>query len=175
MEQNHAKEQAQAQYESILEMLEALDIEGAASQYAKDLTRERCEELLAEACIDCRPDEPLEDLREAVAVNIADGTIEQPGDMEWDEDDARERIQEDPLSVEVRSGWHTPGDAPQVEEFCILLCTGGPAVQIRGELDEHCEPCRAWLEYRDWGTPWTQYFDAAQDTLLQYAGQFYYG
>ncbi len=37
------------------------------------------------------------------------------------------------------------------------------------------DPCRAWLEYQDWGTPWTQFFDAEQDTLLTYCRQFYFG
>ena len=59
-------------------------------------------------------------------------------------------------------------------EFCILLSTGGPASRIRGELDNG-EPCRAWLEVQDWGTPWTQYFDIEQDTLLAYARCFYFG
>lgn len=90
-------------------------------------------------------------------------------------DDAEQRIQEDPLSIEVRSGWTTL-DAPlKAEEFNILLSTGGPAVRIVGELDEYMQPVRAWLEVQDWGTPWTQYFGASQETLLTYASQFYYG
>jgi hypothetical protein len=55
------------------------------------------------------------------------------------------------------------------------LSTGGPALRIRGELDEHKQPDRAWLEYQDWGTPWTQYFDVEQDTLLQFCQVFYFG
>lgn len=91
-----------------------------------------------------------------------------------DEDDARQRIQEDPLSVEVRSDWASPGEELTAGEFQILLCTGGPAVRIMGELDRG-EPVRAWLEYQDWGTPWTQYFDASSDTLCQYASHFFFG
>jgi hypothetical protein len=56
----------------------------------------------------------------------------------------------------------------------ILLCTGGPAVRIVGELDRGT-PCRAWLEYQDWGTPWTQYFGAKSDTLCEYAANFFFG
>ena len=70
-----------------------------------------------------------------------------------DEEEARQRIQEDPFSVEVRSDWTTPGEPLEPSEFTILLCTGGPAVRIVGELNLG-EPCRAWLEYQDWGTPW---------------------
>lgn len=92
-----------------------------------------------------------------------------------DEEQARERIQEDALSVEVRSGWASIGETLTPEQFCILLATGGPAVRIRGELDEHQEPQRAWLEVQDWGTPWTQYFGAEQYTLLAYAQCFYFG
>jgi hypothetical protein len=60
----------------------------------------------------------------------------------------------------------------EASEFCILLCTGGPAARILGELDEHGEPYRAWMEYQDWGTPWTQFVPANQDVLLSYARCF---
>jgi hypothetical protein len=39
-------------------------------------------------------------------------------------------------------------------EFMILLCTGGPAVRIRGELDRYSEPEKPRIEYQDWFTPW---------------------
>lgn len=92
-----------------------------------------------------------------------------------DQDAARDAIREDPLSVAVRSGWETPGAELKAAEFQILLCTGGPAVRIMGELNEYGEPCRAWLEYQDWGTPWTHYMRASQATLLDYARCFYFG
>ena len=102
-------------------------------------------------------------------------------------DDAEQRVHEDALVVCVRSDWHPPsnmhgagenGDAPT--EFYILLSTGGPALRIRGELDRG-EPSRAWLEYQDWGTPWTQLIHDARgepvdsDVLLAYARCFYFG
>lgn len=102
------------------------------------------------------------------------GLVEAAGDCE-SEDEARQRIEEDALSVKVRSGWTTPGETLEAEEFCILLSTGGPASRIRGELNEHKEPRRAWLEVQDWGTPWTQFFGADQDVLLAYASCFYFG
>jgi len=98
---------------------------------------------------------------------------------EIDGEDAHDRIQEDPLSVEVRSDWHSPGDGndkPAVYE--ILLCTGGSAVKITGELNEYCEPETAQIEYQDWGTYWKRYTDtnsAEDEVLLDYAQQFYYG
>lgn len=88
-------------------------------------------------------------------------------------------IYEDPLSVEVRSGWYAPtaGDKPQPEEYCILLCTGGPAVRIIGGLDQYLTPEWARLEYQDWGTPWTAFNLPDQElaAVLVYAAQFYYG
>lgn len=93
-----------------------------------------------------------------------------------DEDAAREAIEQDALSVETRSGWHAPGEAGEDEEYCILLCTGGPAVRIIGELGQYGEATSARLQYQDWGTPWTEYITTreAHDALVQFAG-FYVG
>ena len=101
---------------------------------------------------------------------------EQAGDCESRED-AERRILEDALTVEVRSAWRTPQDEPVDTEFRILLCTGGPAVQIRGELNSYGQPCRAWLEYQDWGTPWTARINEPgdEDALLEYARCFWFG
>lgn len=104
---------------------------------------------------------------------------EQDNDGGGDEREAAERtIHEDALSVEVRSGWRTiEGQKFEPEEFRILLCTGGPAVQIRGEIDQHGQPIDPILEYQDWGTPWTIYplMEADEEALLTYAQQFYFG
>jgi hypothetical protein len=143
----NAREQAQAQFESIREMVE-----------------------------------DLEKAREA----DLDGSAA---------DEAYERIQEDALSVEVRSGWHTcdqwHNDSHwEPAEYRILLCTGGPAVQITGKLSEHGEPETACLQMQDWFLPWTDYrpLDTApgavahgyldpkaEEILLVYARQFYFG
>ncbi len=95
-----------------------------------------------------------------------------------DRETAIERIQEGPLSVEVRSDWHEPGDEKsKPTEYNILLCTGGPAVRIIGELDECQQPKTAKLEYQDWFTPWELYRTTEEEyeALLTYAGLFYYG
>lgn len=95
-----------------------------------------------------------------------------------DREDAERRIHEDPLEVEVRSGWYAPGTTPEPPaEFLVLLCAGGPAVRIVGDLDEYGVPERARIEYQDWGTPWTEYavYDADKETLLTYCRQFYFG
>lgn len=93
-------------------------------------------------------------------------------------EDALETIREDALSVEVRTDWHAVGaedSAPT--HYRILLCTGGPACQIIGELTEHLEPKTARIEYQDWGTPWTNYPLSSDEEaiVLEYAQQFYYG
>jgi hypothetical protein len=93
---------------------------------------------------------------------------------------ALQNILEDPLSIEVRSGWTVLGQGLVAEEFNILLATGGPAVRIVGELDQYKEPARAWLEVQDWFTPWTEYtggYDGGRymETLLTYARCFYFG
>lgn len=90
---------------------------------------------------------------------------------------AVEEIQEDPLEVSVRGGWHTPGETADDEEYLILLCTGGPAVRITGDLGQYNEPKTARLEYQDWFTPWVEYrLDSEEEEiLLTYARQFYFG
>jgi hypothetical protein len=93
-----------------------------------------------------------------------------------DQEAAREAILGDPLSVEVRSAWHTPGaiDACAPYEYKILLCWGGPSVQIIGELDDRNEPYSARLQYQDWFTEWTDYplTQWKEELLLKYAQQF---
>lgn len=137
----NAREQAQAQFESIREMVEALQ------QFD-----------------DC-------------------------DDVEMSREAAEQRIHEDALSVEIRSEWHSPGTQPSdvPAEYRILLCTGGPAVQIVGKLSERGEPETACLQMQDWFLPWTDYQPSwnsaamyaakqdAQDVLLAYARQFYFG
>lgn len=94
------------------------------------------------------------------------------------EEDAAQSIREDALSVEVRSDWHEPGTAPDLfSEYNILLCTGGPAVRIIGDLSKYSEPETARIEYQDWGTPWTNYpiTHEQQEKVLTYCRQFYFG
>lgn len=175
-ETDHAKAQAKAQYESICEMVAYLDEEEGAERFASKLSLIECANLLEKSGLVVPAD--ADDLREAVANAIKDEEIYGPDhDEEFHyPEGARERIQGDALEVAVRSGWYSPGsDDNDPQEFFILLCTGGPACRIRGELNQHGEPDRAWLEYQDWGTPWTKYFDADQDVLLAYSRQFCFG
>ena len=139
-------------------------------------------ETIAElaAALECDFDrlEELRDMDERDADEQAElsDLEEQAGEFS-DRDEVEQRIQESPLEVTIRSGWYTPGDEPEQEEFRILLTFGGPALQIRGELNEYNEPSRAWLEYQDWGTPWTEYHGegCSKDALLSFSRCFYFG
>lgn len=113
-----------------------------------------------------------EDDKELIELEQAAGDCES-------EEQAREAIQNDALEVQVREDWHNPGEQHNTpSEFYILLCTGGPAVRIMGELDNALQPSRAWLEYQDWGTPWTELVSMEsheRDALLTYCQQFFFG
>lgn len=92
-------------------------------------------------------------------------------------EEAEREIHETPLSVEVRSDWHTPGGTATLAEYRILLSWGGPASQITGELDENGEPENARFEFQDWGKPWTEArsLNPLQlSRLRQWASQFYF-
>jgi hypothetical protein len=95
-------------------------------------------------------------------------------------DDTYNEIMESPLSIEVRCDWHTPDGDNKPTEYLILLTTGGPALRIIGDLDEHMTPCSAKLQWQDWGTPWTTIWSKDnvsidEDMLLTYARYFWYG
>lgn len=83
-----------------------------------------------------------------------------------DEDEARERIQDDPLSIEYRSDWSTDKTALEAAEVCLLLTTGGPAVRIIAELRDGCAH-RPLLQVQDWGTNWTDYYEEGITEILQ--------
>lgn len=94
-------------------------------------------------------------------------------------DEAREAIEESPLSVEVRSGWHAVGATPDepAAEYCILLTTGGPALRIVGALDNGSPDEWPRLEWQDWGVPWTAYklSGRQRDNVCAFASVFYFG
>lgn len=173
-QQESLQEIGKAAMSSITEMIDATNRERAAESFSDSLTREQCIKILTEECgIEC-DDEDLETLREAVASNIEDETCE-PDGWEFDEDSAREAIQEDPLEITMRSDWVSSKDEMVPSEYCILLCTGGPAVRIIGDLDGG-EPTSARLQVQDWFTPWTDcFFSSDEDEdLLAYASNFFF-
>ncbi len=98
-----------------------------------------------------------------------------------DETDApRTEIEESPLSVMVRTGWFQPGQklSAELDEYELLLTTGGPALRLTGKLDGYGQP-DDWprLEYQDWSTPWTEYLPAREhrEALQKFASVFWYG
>ncbi len=97
---------------------------------------------------------------------------EAAGDCE-SEDDARERIQEDPLSLRI-FGEKRDGEW-EADNYELLLGTGGPAVRIVGDLGEHGEAGSARLEVQDWFKPWTEYAQTDDDVLMAYVGSFCFG
>jgi len=98
-------------------------------------------------------------------------------------DQAQQAIQENALDVLIRNEWTNPccqTHNPTPTDFQILLCTGGPAVRIIGELGQHCEPDSCRIQYQDWGTPWTDFWcgslpDDTPSKLLAYCQQHYFG
>lgn len=92
------------------------------------------------------------------------------------EEEAREAIEQDAISVEVRTGWMTPGNGEELvpEEFRIVLCTGGPHVELQGDLDRGT-PARIRVIYKDWGTSGEYFPDAEEREALEtYCAQFYF-
>ena len=93
-------------------------------------------------------------------------------------EDMEEIIEGDALSVEVRSDWHTPGQEEEAIEFSILLCTGGPAVRIVGNLGQHNTPETAVVQYQDWFTKWENYTETTEEEdemILDYCNMHYFG
>ena len=159
MNNDNAHSQALAQVASITEMVAALECD-------YDRLQELREEFNAWQEEDCP--EVFEHAEELAELEAAAGDCE-------DREQAEQRISEDALSVEVRSGWHSPHeDAESPDEFRIVLCTGGPPVEIVGDLDQYSQPDRVRILYRDWGTS-GELVDFDHEVVLTYCRQFYFG
>lgn len=81
------------------------------------------------------------------------------------EDVAREYIQESALSCEVRSGWHSVGQPSEPEQFRIVFSTGGPHLEMVGDLDGYGEAGSVELVAKDWGENTVVYEDSEGNTL----------
>lgn len=176
--QDNAKDQAIAQYNSVAAMVAALDVDYSRLEELRE-EKDSLQSDLDDAESESDKVAALEEMKEwEISYGEELQALVNDSNEKDDEDSAREAIQNDALDVQVRSDWHQPGSADNsASEFSILLCTGGPAVRIIGELDQYQQPYRAWIEYQDWGTPWTM-LDSTyinQATLLQYCQQFYFG
>ena len=83
-------------------------------------------------------------------------------DCDSGRDEARDAIHETPLSVEVRSGWHSVGeDAGEPDEFRVVLCTGGPHVELTGDIGGSVR-----VVFSDWGESGEYYPDADERSAL---------
>lgn len=174
---DRAKNQAAAQLSSIREMVAALDKRRAIEILVSGLDRINREEILINNGA-IFPDDPTDDdLGDMIIEGVMDGTIEPEHGFEFDEEAARQTIQEDALSVEVRSGWYSDPSNLKPDVYTILLCTGGPACRIIGDLSERGEPESARIEYQDWFTPWVDYpLDREEEAdVVKYAQQFWFG
>jgi len=84
-------------------------------------------------------------------------------EKDGDDSEALEEIYSSVLDVSVRSDWQPPGRRFEPSEYQLLLCWGGPAVRVIGELDGG-DPVTAHLEYQDWFTPWEKLRITAAET-----------
>lgn len=164
-----ARDQALAQVASICAMVDALDVDYDRLGELRDSAEENHKIVVsyAEKMSDWQANATAtEELAELADLEEKAGECES-------EEDARERIQEDALSVEVRSDWCNPGEAVEAAEFRIVLCTGGPHVELIGDLGRGT-PTSVRVLYRDWGDS-GELFDFDHDKVLRYCVQFYFG
>lgn len=172
-----AREQARAQYEFIEGLIRAYDVEWdrlgelreARDDFVEDRLREiegETKELAIASWRELNPDDAqeLEELEKIAGEYDSQAEVYQ-------------MIKDDPLEVSVRSGWGSPYETLEPEEYRILLCTGGPAVQITGDLGGRWhEPQTARLEFQDWFTWWEEFSDGVDESvLLRYASFFLEG
>lgn len=157
---DNAELQARAQVESIVAMVAALRVDYG-----------RMEELREEIAACCTASAHGLERESALKRELAE--LESAAGECTSEDDARERIMGDALSVEVRSDWESSASEFTASEFRIVLCTGGPHVEIVGELDNG-SPSRVRVIYKDWGTH-GELFDFDHDAVLRYCSEFYFG
>ena len=120
--------------------------------------------------------ESIMELMAAVDQARRDGTARFEGEQ-MEAEDLQERAREFPLSLLVRSGWSAPGGDLIAAEYEVLLCTGGPAVRIRGDLSEYCEPKTASLEAQDWFISWepVAVTEEENEILLALVSLFWFG
>jgi hypothetical protein len=144
---------------------------------------ERTERAKAQAQAQLADIEEMVTCLQQAEVEAQDIGTEDQGDLEvWQKaktfEEAREEILDSALSVQVRTDWHSVGadEACKPTHYKILLCWGGPAVQIVGTLDDSNQPDSARLQHQNWFTAWEDYplTQAEEETLVKYALQFHF-
>jgi hypothetical protein len=98
-------------------------------------------------------------------------------DADPDNDDLQEELRGLALCQDVRTDWQSIGQDLEPTQYRLLLCTGGPAVQVVGDLDEAGDPCTARLQRQDWLTPWEDVTltEPEEEMLIWFAQSFYWG
>lgn len=90
-------------------------------------------------------------------------------------EDVIDTVKDNALSVEVRSTWTTNTESFEAEEFRIVLCTGGPHVEIRGNIGLHGQPEDPEVYSSDWFEGLQRFPLADYDALEWFCGLFYFG
>lgn len=166
-ENNYAKQQAISQVQSIVGLIAAYNCDFDRLEQLRDERSDWLDDNANDSALwaSAHPSE-AEELAELEA---------QAGEYE-DQDSVHDAIMEDPLSVEVRSAWTTLDDTDNMTpaEYRIVLCTGGPHVELVGDLDTNGEPTRVRVLYSDWGCH-GELFDFDRDAVLEYVSKFFYG
>jgi hypothetical protein len=98
-------------------------------------------------------------------------------DADPDNDDLQDELRNIALSQEVRSCWQILGQPLEAGMYRLVLCTGGPHVEIVGSLDGVGDPDAATLYCQDWGTQKTEVpiSQPEEELLLWFARSFYWG
>lgn len=180
-ELSHSEQQAVNQLESIKEMVAALECDYERKEQLETEMEDACtgqseHNVWGDEWLQATAEDDQHAMQEGAAelIELREATGECT-----DRDDAQQHIDEDPLEISVRSDWYTPGgeEDQKPAEYLILLCTGGPACRIIGDLDEHGQPTSARLQHQDWGTPWTEWIVNSGDhmALMAYVQCFYFG
>lgn len=169
-EQDYAKEQAIAKVESIAAMVAAYEMDWDRLEELKD----EYESLKYDAGLASPDDEPEDYKYAQLALDTWEldnmdelKELQETAGEYTSQDDALEAIQDHPLSIEYRSGWTTSYDDLTPEEFRVVLCTGGPHVEILGEFDHSGSVDRVRVIYKDWGTS-GELFDFDRAVVITY-------
>jgi hypothetical protein len=96
-----------------------------------------------------------------------------------DNDELQDELRALALSQEVRSDWRcfVATEECDPDEWRLVLCTGGPHVEVRGEFNNYGDPETASLWAADWGQSLAEVPipQSSADLLLWFAQTFYWG
>ena len=94
-----------------------------------------------------------------------------------DNDELQDELRDLAVSQEVRSCWQTVGQELEAGMYRLVLCTGGPHVEIQGSLSGAGDPDSAVLYCQDWGTGLQEVSvtEPERELLVWFAELFYWG